>query len=130
MDNPKKPYDIEDRLVKFAGDIILYCKSLPYDEAGRYLRDQMTRSGCAAALNYGESQGAESINDSIHKLGLVIKELKETRVSLKIAAYLTLGNREKQKALLVEDEELIAIIATIRKNKKSDKQLARSESQI
>ena len=48
-----------------------------------HLKGQMIRSSSSAALNYGEHQDAESIKDSIHKLGVVLKELKETRVALK-----------------------------------------------
>ena len=91
MRNQNKPYDIEDRLVRFAGEIILFTKTFNKDDAGFYLRDQLTRSACAAALNYGETQGAESSQDTQHKIELVIKELKESRVSLKISDYLKMA---------------------------------------
>lgn len=118
----EKKYNLEDRLVQFAADTILFTKSLPYDDAGRYFRDQLTRSNCAAALNFGESQGTESVKDSVHKLGLVIKELKESRVSLKIIRQLEIGDVVKRTTLLMEVEELIAITATIRKNKNKEKE--------
>jgi len=35
-------------------------------------------------FNYGEVQAAESRNDFVHKLGIVLKELKECRSALKI----------------------------------------------
>ncbi|HLF64288.1 MAG TPA: four helix bundle protein [Saprospiraceae bacterium] len=113
----EKKYNVEDRLVQFAADTILFTKLLPYDDAGRYFRDQLTRSACAAALNFGESQGTDSIKDSVHKLGMVIKELKESRVSLKIVTKLKIGDPPSRTLLLSEVEELIAIAATIRKNK-------------
>ena len=41
------------------------------------------RSGTSPALNYGEAQSAESRSDFIHKLKVVLKELRETSISLK-----------------------------------------------
>lgn len=68
---PEKKYDIEDRLVGFAGEVILFLNSLPDDRAGVNLAGQLTRSATSTALNYGEAQGAESTKDQIHKLSLV-----------------------------------------------------------
>ena len=91
---------------------------MPNDRAGNNLSGQLTRSSTSSALNFGESQGAESTKDQIHKLGVSLKELKESRVALKILDYIDYGNNNKRKYLLKECEELIAIIATIIKNKR------------
>jgi hypothetical protein len=50
---------------------------------------------------------------------MVLKELKETRVSLRIAQYSELSTTEHLNWILSELEEVIAIVATIRKNKTS-----------
>lgn len=113
-----KKYDLEDRLVKFAGDTILYLNDLPNNRAGSNLSGQLTRSATSTALNFGEAQGAESVKDKIHKLGIVLKELKESRAALKILNYINYGNSDKRIYLLKESNELAAIIATIIKNKK------------
>jgi len=42
------------------------------------------RSGTSPAPNYGEARGAESKRDFIHKLGIVLKELNESKVWLLI----------------------------------------------
>jgi len=44
----------------------------------------MIRSGTSPALNFGEAMAAESRNDFIHKLKIILKELRETFVCLKI----------------------------------------------
>ena len=67
-------------------------------------------------------QGAESRNDFIHKLGVVLKELKECRTALKIIRRKELIKPiKKTDELFKETEELIAIIAksieTAEKNK-------------
>ena len=84
-----------------------------------YFSDQLIRSSCGAALNYGEAQGAESLKDGVHKTAIVLKELKESRVALKILHYINFGPPDQRTALLTEAEELIAISATMIKNKKN-----------
>ncbi len=74
-----KKYDLEDRLVDFSARIIDVVEALPNSRAGNYLAAQLIRCGLSPTLNYGEAQSAESVEDFIHKLKIVVKELKETR---------------------------------------------------
>ena len=113
-----KKYDLEDRFVKFAGDILLFLNDIPNNYTSDTLKKQLTRSATSSALNFGEYQGAESTKDSIHKLSIALKELKETRTGLKILQYVKYGNNEVRQSLLTESDELAAIVATIIKNKK------------
>ncbi|HWA33049.1 MAG TPA: four helix bundle protein, partial [Cyclobacteriaceae bacterium] len=55
---------------------------------------------------YGEAQAAESKKDFIHKFAIILKELRETSVCLKI-----LGRRSllKDDSLISESNELVAI---------------------
>jgi len=78
------------------------------------------RSSGGAALNYGEAQGTVTTKDFIHKLSLVLKELKETKVSLKILNYVNYGDTEKRNQLIQEVEELAAISAKMILNKKQE----------
>jgi four helix bundle protein len=86
----------------------------------------LIRACHSPAFNYAEAQAAESLNDFIHKLGVVLKELKECRIALKIILkkqfILPVSKLEK---LFQETEELIAIIAksitTSRKRKEGYK---------
>lgn len=100
-------------------------ESLPDSRAGNYLAGQLIRSAHSPALNYGEAQAAESRSDFIHKMGIVLKELKECRSGLKIVrkkAMIKPGNGLD--AAFKETEELIAVtaksISTARR--KSEKQ--------
>lgn len=52
------------------------------------------------------------------KVGLAVKELKESRNSLKILNYIQEGNENKRTLLLIEVEELIAIASKMIINKK------------
>ena len=50
----------------------------------RHLSSQLIRSGTSVALNYGEAQSGESKRDFIHKLKIILKELRESHICLKI----------------------------------------------
>ena len=79
----ERKYDLEDRLIDFAlriSDI----EALPNTKLGNHISGQLIRCGTSAALNNGEAQSAESTNDFIHKLKIILKELRETRICLKI----------------------------------------------
>lgn len=114
---------MEERLIGFAALIIDICESLPKSSAGLVLSSQLTKSVTSAALNYGEARGAESKKDFIHKMGIVLKELRETFVGVKI---IRISNIYKDKVKLeiafTEKNELIAIfVASLKTAKKSDK---------
>ena len=117
----EKPYDMEDRLVRFAGELILFCDTLPKTPTGRYYSDQMMRSSGSSALNYGEAQGTNTDKDFIHRMSTVLKELKETRVSLKILAYVNMGDTKRRNWLLQESTKVMAISARMILNKKNKK---------
>jgi four helix bundle protein len=77
-------YDLEDRLINFAVEIITICDSIKPTKAGNHLAGQLVRSGTSPALNYGEAQAGESTRDFIHKLKVILKELRESRNCLRI----------------------------------------------
>lgn len=113
-----KKFNLENRLVDFAAAIILFCKDLPSDMTGQYYGNQLLRWGGSSALNFGEAQGTNSDKDYINKASISLKELKESRVNLKILNKVKYGDDSKGLELLDEVEQLIRIIATIIKKKR------------
>jgi len=115
-------YDLEDRLIEFAVKIVQLAESLPNTRAGRHISGQILRSGTSPAPNYGEAQAAESRSDFIHKMKVCLKELRETKVWLKMIVKANL-DRSDIKPLMEENDELISIfftsISTAKKNLKS-----------
>jgi four helix bundle protein len=79
-----KKSELENRLVKFSVSIIGMTKELEEGFESQHLSKQIIRSGTATALLYGEAQGAISKKDFIHKISLVLRELKETQINLRI----------------------------------------------
>ncbi len=115
-------YDLEERLVDFTCRMIDVVEALPNTRAGNYIAAQLIRSCHSPTFNYGEVQAAESMNDFIHKMGVVLKELKECRTALKVIIKKALITPEsKLDGIYKETEELIAIvgksISTATKNK-------------
>jgi four helix bundle protein len=124
--NADKKYDLEDRLIEFAVLVIKIAENLKNSRAGNHISGQLVRSGTSPALNYGEAQSAESLSDFIHKFKILLKELRETRVALKIVKRVPLiDDIEAVDKALTECNELISIfvksIDTAKKNAKKSK---------
>jgi len=109
----ERGFDLEDRLIEFAVRVIRVAEALPKTPVGNHIRGQLSRSGTSPAPNYGEAQSAESRSDFIHKLKIVLKELRETRVwLLMIVRAGLLKPTDALTPLLHETDELIAIFVT------------------
>jgi four helix bundle protein len=80
--NSKK--DLRNRLIDFSVLIIEIVNSLDNSKASSHLGGQLLRSGTSPALNYGEAQSAESAKDFIHKIKVILKELRETEINMNI----------------------------------------------
>ena len=115
--------ELENRLIDFSvavNNLVLgFNKSL----LAYNLSKQIIRSSTSAALNFGEAQSAESRNDFIHKNSIVLKELRETEICLKIILRShTSDNIIGTEKLIVECRQLTAIFQkTINTLKSRDK---------
>jgi four helix bundle protein len=109
MENRK--YDLEDRFVDYTCRMIDVVEALPNTRAGNYMAGQLVRSCHSPTFNYGEAQAAESTKDFIHKMGVILKELKESRTALKVIRKKEMIKPvTKLEGVYKETEELIAII--------------------
>lgn len=120
MDSAQRANALEERLIEFAVRIIKLSGALPRSPAGRHLSRQILRSGTAPAPNCGESRGAESYQDFVHKLGIVLKELNETAIWLQIISKSALVKSTLLDGLTQECTELCKIFtkATLTAKKK------------
>src|ERR1700675_1183513 len=108
----EKKYDLEDRFVEFVSRVVEVVEALPKTRAGNYIAGQLIRCGLAPALLYGEAKSAESGDDFVHKMKVILKELKETRVCLKIIMRKNMIKPvSRLDRLCKECDELIAITA-------------------
>lgn len=102
---------LEERLVNLASLVISMRENREKSDISDHLFNQLMRSVTSAALNYGEAQGAESRKDYTHKLGIVLKELRESHNNLKIISNSGIfrGDKSKLDFALDECNQLIAI---------------------
>lgn len=115
--------ELEKRLTDLAVGIIKLTRNLKLEFASEHLAKQIIRSSTSSALNYGETQAAESYKDFIHKMSIVLKELRETHINLKIIHQSELNkNDDLVNKLSKECNELISIfqksITTAKSKKK------------
>ena len=96
----------------FADRILNVVDSLPRTRTGNHIGNQLVRCGSSPVANYGEAQSAESRSDFIHKVKLSLKELRETRIWLRLIQRRLLVKPAAKLALLLKEcDELIAIFA-------------------
>ena len=112
----KKKYDLEDRLIAFSLNSSVLINKIEDTAYGKYIAGQLIRSSTSPALNYGEAQSAESPKDFIHKASIILKELRESKIALKIALLKPLvQDLVAVKTLIEESDELIAIFIQCKK---------------
>jgi len=104
------PRDLSDRLESFAAEVIKGVPRINKSFAGRHIAGQLIRSSTSAGANYEEACGAESRQDFIHKLQIVLKELKESLFWLRVTVKANLVAVEAVQPLLKEGNELANII--------------------
>ena len=108
-----KKHDLERRLIEFSVDIIKLSRKLDNSYAGKHLSYQLIRSGTSVSLNYGEALSGESKRDFIHKLKIILKELRETYICLTIIKETFLCRDCKLlEEVKIEANELICIFVT------------------
>jgi four helix bundle protein len=107
----KKGEELEERLLEFAARIGKVVDALPDTRMGKHIAGQLVRSGTSPAPNYGEACAAESKKDFIHKLSIVFKELRESRVWVRLIIKAKLLPNPRMIAVLNECDQLCNIIA-------------------
>lgn len=70
-------YDLEERTLIFAKEIVNYCKKLPNNTINFKLIDQLIRSAGSIGANYREANDSLGKKDFIHRLRIARKESKE-----------------------------------------------------
>ena len=73
---------------------------------------QLVRSGTSPAPNYNEGRAAESRDDFCHKLGIALKEMRESHVWLLLIVKAGLLPRHRLNELVDECDQLARILAS------------------
>ena len=111
--NPQTRADeLEERLINFAVRIVRLSSRLPRTPAGKHVAGQILRAGTSPAPNYGEARGAESHADFVHKLRIVLKELNETSIWLRIIERSRLLGPQLVANIMQENRDLCRIFTS------------------
>ncbi|HEU0004842.1 MAG TPA: four helix bundle protein [Terriglobia bacterium] len=103
---------LEERLVDFAVRIIHLSAGLPKTPAGKHVAGQILRCGTSPAPNYSEARAAESRADFVHKMRVVLKELNETLVWLRMVRKSELITPELLADIIDENSQLCRIVTS------------------
>jgi four helix bundle protein len=104
--------ELEERLIDFAVRVVKLSAALPKTPAGKHIAGQILRSGTSPAPNYGEARGAESHPDFVHKVRIVLKELNETSIWVRVIERSRILKPELLTEIIQENNELCRIFTT------------------
>ena len=111
----RKMYDLEERLLNYAAEIIKFTEKLPNSRAGNHIAGQLLRSGTSPLSNHGEAEAAESHEDFVHKLKVCLKELRESLRWIRLVRKSRLLPDAETNRLESESDELVRIfVASLR----------------
>src|SRR5258708_34806156 len=88
--NNKTPpkYDLEDRLLDFAVNVVELTESLPNSRSGNHIAAQLLRCGTSPLSKHGGAEAAESGKDFLHKLRNWLMEPEASKHLVDIVAWL------------------------------------------
>ena len=109
----KTKNDLSDRLIKFAVEVILYLRTVKNSIETMDMKRQLIKSSTSSGANYEESHGSPTKPDTKTKIGISLKEMRESNYFLRVFNLLKLGDKEKNESLVKESFELKLILASI-----------------
>jgi four helix bundle protein len=102
--------ELADRLLDFGAQIIVLAGRLARTLPGRHIAGQVVKAGTSVGAHYEEARGAESRADFAHKLGIALKECRESRYWLRLVQRGCLLQGDFPVSLLSEAEEICSIL--------------------
>ncbi|MBN2096867.1 MAG: four helix bundle protein [Candidatus Omnitrophica bacterium] len=108
-----RPYDLEERTLEFAKEIIRLCKKLSKEVINVRLIGQLINASASVGANYREANEALSKKDFTHRMKITRKECKETSFWLELIKEANQKFTEEIKDLSRESQELRNIFTSI-----------------
>jgi len=111
----KYAIDLKNRLFKFAVDTIKFLGTMPANKENNVFRYQLSKSATSMGANYEEAQGAFSKKEFASKIGICLKEAKESNYFYRVIEALKIGKQSEFARLVTESDELQKIFGAISK---------------
>jgi len=102
--------EVSNRLLESAVRIGKVVDALPDTRLGRHVAGQLVRCWTSPPPNYEEARAAESRADFVHKLGICLKELRESRAWIRLIVEAELLPEARMADLLDECTQLCKIV--------------------
>ncbi len=112
--------DLKLRLRTFVLQLLKMTQNMPTTQESKVIKGQLIRSGSSVYANYRAACRARSKNEFFSKLSIVVEEADETEMWLELLILSQIYNHELTQKLHSESIEILKIMATARKNSKSD----------
>ena len=112
VENSKR-YDLEERTLRFAKDVIQFMGILPKTIANIEIMKQVIRSSGSVGANYIEANEALSKKDFTMRVKICRKEAKESRYWLKLIDVKVEKAEKTRQSLINEATELTKIFGSI-----------------
>ena len=112
MSKSNKPYDLEDRTLLFAKDVIEFVGKVPRNLANNEIAKQLIRSVGSVGANYIEANEALGRKDFLMRVKISRKEAKESCYWIKLLT-VPASLVSNQEAMLQEGMELVKILSSI-----------------
>lgn len=113
MSEEQKPYNLEERTLLFAKDIIKYCQKIPKDIVNLKLIGQLVDAATSVGANYREANEALSKKDFAHRMRITRKECKESSYWLELLKENNPKLKEETETFIKESKELRNIFTSI-----------------
>jgi four helix bundle protein len=108
-----KQYDLEDRTLKFAKNVVSFYKKLPKSVIDGDIARQLVRAATSVGANYIEANEALGKKDFSMRIKICRKEAKEGGYWLRLLEISDALLRQEQELLLKESMELTKIFSSI-----------------
>jgi len=108
-----KPYDLEERTLKYAKEIVELVKVCPKTVANSEFVRQLIRSSSSVGANYIEAREALSNKDFAMRVKICRKEVKESIYWLKLIEIKDNDSEKEKQSMITESTELLKIFASI-----------------
>ena len=112
IENSKR-YDLEERTLRFAKEVIEFVTTLPKTVANIEMMKQLIRSSGSVGSNYIEANEALSKKDFAVRIKICRKEAKESRYWLRLIEVREEDAEKRRQSLINEATELMKIFGSI-----------------
>jgi four helix bundle protein len=92
------------RTFNFGVNCLKLLQNLPKEQIFKVITYQLAKASTSVGANYEEAQGAESKSDFIHKIGISLKEIRESNYWLRILKELVQANNLQSELTFLLDE--------------------------